>query len=83
MKLPNFIIKHDTTLYVLIEDMGPWDKYPTITNAPEEVVKCVVANGLDERQLFYIDSSGDTDELKVKDGKFDGFSSGFNIKEKE
>jgi hypothetical protein len=81
MSVPNFVVQHDTTQYVLLKDLGPWDYYCTITNAPEEVVEHMVANGLGDRRLFYIDSEGQQDELKVKDGRFDGFAPGFPFKE--
>ena len=77
MKMPCFTVMHDTSSYILIKDLGPWDTYPTITNNPEDVVLAMVANGLGDRQLFYVDSEGQQDELKVKDGKFAGFAPGF------
>jgi hypothetical protein len=77
MKMPNFVVVHDTSSYVLVKDLGPWDEYPTITNAAEEVVEAMVDNGLGDRRLFYIDSEGEQDELKVKDDKFAGFAPGF------
>lgn len=74
---------------VLIQDLGPWDRYATITNDAEHVVAEVIE---DERmrvvhhgeplqpplgpyrRLFYVDSQGDTTELLVGvDGKFAGF----------
>lgn len=83
MRIPNFTVRHDTTQYVLIEDLGPWDQYPTITNAPEAVVEHMLENGLNDRRLFYIDSEGQQDEIKIKDGKFAGFAFGFPFEDKE
>lgn len=57
---------------VLIKDLGPWDKYMTVTNAAEWVVD-ELAPMLNGRELHYIDSEGDLDQLLVKDGKFAGF----------
>lgn len=75
MKSPNYRIVCETPSYVLIEDVGPWDKVPTVTNNPEEVVR-QLAPGLGDRRLYYIDSQGDTDQLLVEDGRFAGFHCG-------
>lgn len=72
----NYNIVRETPLMVLLQDIGPWDQYKTITNAPETVVAEMIAQRLGERRLFYIDSSGETDELLITDGAFAGFTSG-------
>ena len=58
-----------------IRDLGPWDKYPTVTNAAEGVVKALVTQGLlpEGRRLWYYDSENELDEILIKDGKFAGF----------
>ena len=63
---------------VVIEDVGPWDQHPTITNDAEWVVEQLVNQGRlpTGRRLFYIDSDGQKDELLVKDGRFAGFAPG-------
>lgn len=60
---------------LVIRDVGPWDKFMTVTNAAEEVVQELVAAGeLPEgRRLLYWDSEGKKDELLVKNGQFAGF----------
>ncbi len=58
---------------VLIEDIGPHDQFPTITNDAEWVV-FRLAPMLEGRRLEYIDSDGNRDQLIVKDGKFAGFA---------
>jgi hypothetical protein len=68
-------VVEQTPGHVLIRDLGPWDKHPTITNAAEQVVE-ELAPLLNGRRLFYIDSSSITDELKHEDGKFTGFAAG-------
>lgn len=35
----------DLTKPLLIEDMGPWDKHPTVTNDAEHVVRELVLDG--------------------------------------
>jgi hypothetical protein len=68
-----FEIVRSTDVELVIRDVGPWDKYLTITNDAEGVV-ARVAQVLAGRRLFYIDSYGDRDELLVRDGKFAGFA---------
>jgi len=75
VKNPNIILVQESKDYLLIRDIGPWDKYPTITNAAEETVK-MLAHILRNRRLFYYDSENHCDELLVKDGKFAGFKAG-------
>lgn len=62
--------------YVLIEDVGPWDKFPTVTNAAAWVVEQMFATGeiLEGERLFYIDSEGNTDEILIKGRRFAGFA---------
>lgn len=68
-------ITHD---YILLRDIGPWDKFKTITNAAEEVVKELYSN-LNGQKIYYIDSEGDLAELKYdENGNFLGFGS--NVK---
>ena len=57
---------------VLIRDIGPWDKFLTVTNAAEQVV-AELAPMLKERRLEYIDSECERAVLLVKDGNFAGF----------
>ncbi len=63
---------------VVIRDIGPWDKYLTVTNDAENVVRELAANNLlqEGRRLFYYDSEGTLDEILVKDGCFVGFAPG-------
>ena len=80
MKKPNFVIeKKDTERKRLyIRDVGPWDKFPTVTNGAEEVVDALVKSHIleDGYRLLYYDSDGNLDELLVKDGLFAGFNPG-------
>jgi len=69
----NYTIVRETGTEVVIKDLGPWDKHPTVTNDAENVVK-ELAPLLNGRKLHYIDSDGDVDELIVKDGRFAGFA---------
>ncbi len=63
---------------LLIRDIGPWDQHPTVTNVAEDVVNELFINGYlwDGRQLFYIDSDGQRDEIVIKGGRFSGFAPG-------
>jgi hypothetical protein len=65
-----------TNDYILIEDIG--GRYDmSVTNDAENVVQNLYDNHrLENRRLFYKDSSGDTDELVHNNGKFVRFSFG-------
>jgi len=69
----NYLIIEDTEDYLLIQDVGPWNIYLTITNAAEYVA-AELASQLGDRRLEYIDSDGQRDQLLVKDGKFAGYA---------
>jgi hypothetical protein len=70
--MPNYEIAADAADALILRDLGPWDRFPTITNAAEEVVEAV-ATQLHGRKLQYYDSEGELTELAVKDGRFAGF----------
>lgn len=61
---------------LVLRDLGPWDKYRTVTNGIELVLQelkfaAVLPPG---RRLFYYDSDGDfTEVLLDEDGKFREF----------
>ena len=66
---------------LVIQDIGPWDEYLTVTNDAERVVDVLFKEGRlpEGRRLFYFDSeegSEKLDELLIKDGKFAGFRVG-------
>jgi hypothetical protein len=61
---------------VILNDVGPHDMYPTITNDAEAVV-ADLASSLEGRRLFYVDTEGRVDELLVAGGKFAGFAPGW------
>lgn len=69
------IVRNFRDTPLIIRDLGPWDMYKTITNAPEAVVHELVKRGVlpDGRRLLYYDSEGVLDELVMKDGKFKEF----------
>lgn len=73
MSTPNYRQLTESEVAVLLEDAGPWDQHPTITNAAEQVVKEMFPK-LAGRRLLYFDSEGRLTELLVKDGKFAGFA---------
>jgi len=58
-----------------IRDVGPWDRFPTVTNDAEAVVDYLRAHNLvwQGRRLIYCDSDGHWDEILLKDGSFSGF----------
>lgn len=62
---------------VIIRDIGHTD-HKTVTNDAENVVADLVNDGklLPGMRLYYYDSEGQLDEIKVKDGRFAGFAPG-------
>jgi hypothetical protein len=78
MKTPNYRILKSGIDHVIIEDIGPWSMFPTITNGAEEVVADLFMNDKlkNGQRLFYVDSEGQLDELKVDNGRFAGFAPG-------
>ena len=70
--------KESTPQCLVIRDVGPWDKYATITNAAESVVKELYAARklVEGKKLLYYDSADDLDELVHKNGEFVGFRKG-------
>ena len=76
MRSANYAVVEDSNRVVL-KDLGPWDRHPTITNDAEGVVEREFQR-LKGRKLFYIDSEGQMDELvyDVDFGKFIGFKPG-------
>lgn len=69
----NYEIVEDTPEVLCLEDMGPWDKFLTVTNDADHVVEELLPV-LGNRRLEYYDSDGQRDQLLVKDGKFAGFA---------
>ena len=68
----NYDIVVDDDEQLTLKDIGPWDKYLTITNAAESVVEELLPR-LGGRRLFYIDTEDDLTELVIKNGKFSDF----------
>lgn len=73
MRRANFRVEQETEDLVLIRDLGPWDRFSTITNAAEKVVE-QLAPMLRGRRLEYIDSNGQRDQILVVGGRFAGFA---------
>ena len=73
MRLPNYEVVRETDDCLLLRDVGPWDAFPTITNAAEELVAHLKPLRPGQR-LEYIDSYGQRDQILVRDGRFIGFA---------
>ena len=68
MSRSNYSIEEKGEAFLVIRDLGPWNKFKTVTNDAENVVAELHARGvLGNRRLFYYDSDGRRDEL-VHDG---------------
>lgn len=79
MGLPaNYIIVEDIeNRPLIIKDIGPWDKYFSVTNDAENVVmKLYKEHKLENnRRLFYYDSNNELSELLYDSyGSFEGFT---------
>lgn len=71
----NFEMVRSDAASIVIRDVGPWDRHPTVTNDAEHVVSELRAT-LNGRRLLYFDSGGRLDEILVRDGRFAGFAPG-------
>lgn len=58
---------------VVLRDIGPWSKHPTITNDAEQVVEKMHAR-VGDRRLLYYDSDGELTELRHEGPRFTGFA---------
>lgn len=77
----NFVVLEDSFTGdqpLVIKDVGPWDRHPTITNDAEHVVQVLLASFTLQpgQRLLYYDSEGQLAELLIKDGRFAGFAPG-------
>ena len=72
----NIDIVKKTDKFLLIRDLGPWDRFQTITNDAEGVVDFLLSNGELKvgQKLIYIDSECYYGELKFDATGFSGFS---------
>jgi hypothetical protein len=74
MRSPNFHILATSDQAILLQDDGPWDRFPTITNGAERVVATLHRdNDLGERRLFYLDSEDELTELLHVGSRLRGF----------
>jgi hypothetical protein len=73
----NFTILSNSPDVIVLEDLGPWDMYQTITNDAENVVAYLYKSGrlvLPTKQIVYFDSDGETAKLNHDGmGNFTGF----------
>jgi hypothetical protein len=71
----NYYVQKETKTSVVLVDIGPWDKHPTITNDAENVVRELVKGKIltPDKRLFYYDSDNNLDEITHENGKFTGF----------
>lgn len=68
----NFKIIEESEEHILIQDIGPWTEYRTVTNDVENVVEGLFSK-LNGRHLYYIDSQGNKAEIVIKNNKFEEF----------
>ncbi len=74
----NFTIMSNSPDVIVLQDLGPWDMYQTITNDAENVVAYLYKSGRltpPTKKIMYFDSDGEATELKHDgSGNFTGFS---------
>lgn len=73
----NFTIISNTPEAIVLEDLGPWTTYKTITNDAEAVVQYLYKSHrltTEDKQIVYYDSEGEATRL-LHDGRgnFVGF----------
>ena len=68
----NYEVVESTDERIVLRDIGPWDRYMTITNAAESVVAGL--GDIGSRRVFYYDSDSELTELLVRSGSFAGFA---------
>jgi hypothetical protein len=75
MRSANFDIVRQVRGGLVIRDQGPWDRFPSVTNDAENVVRRLLVSGAlaPDESLFYYDSENDPGEILIRDGKFAGF----------
>lgn len=73
-RIPEFTIIQETEEYILIKDIGDPELCVSITYNPDYVIT-QLDDKLINRELRYIDRSGETDTILVTNGKFTGFKS--------
>ena len=68
------IVSHENDR-LIIRDLGPWDRFKTITNNAECVVGYLYEREIisPSQKLFYFDSDNRLDEILIEDGEFAGF----------
>lgn len=63
--------------HLTIRDLGPWDRFPSVTNDAENVVAELRMKLKAGQRLFYYDSEGRLDEIVIDErGNFAGFRAG-------
>ena len=75
----NFTILSITPEVVVLRDLGPWDRYQTITNDAEAVISHLHKSEVigDNTKVVYQDSEGEWTELcHDNSGNFNGFKIG-------
>ncbi len=73
MRCANFdIVENRFPGPLIIRDVGPWAKFPTITNDVKGVVARLIGSNIlkEHQRLLYYDSENILDEIIVKDDKF-------------
>lgn len=73
MRRSNYRIISANEREVVLEDVGPWDQHPSVTNDIEQVVRDLWIKGYlnkDSVKLFYYDTDGEKTQVIHKDGFF-------------
>lgn len=72
MRTPNYKVIESNEDRVVLQDLGPWDEYPTITNAVEAVLQQIAGMLLvkphNGPNIYYIDSEGECTRILWEGG---------------
>lgn len=76
----NYVVLHheSTDQCLMIGDVGPHHRHPTVTNDVSAVVEELLARGelRPGQRLMYRDSARNLDEIVIESGRFAGFRCG-------
>lgn len=61
----NYLVVRDDNRALVIRDIGPWDRFATVTNCAEQVVAELQQRVGPYRCLLYYDSEGELTELLI------------------
>jgi len=74
MRMARYLIMSIDNDQVTLADLGPWERFPTITNSIEEVLLDLKSKALLRPSVYYYDSENEKTEALHVSGVFKGFA---------